>query len=139
MKNLLKAVFAQLKTVPAINWIDEDFGQLEIPEGRPPVQFPCALVTIDELGDNLGGDEYDISSTITVRVAHSRFGDRSGMAPEEPIGITIKKIDDAEAVRAALTGFEVPGVCGVFYFKSMLTERRTDGIAVKSITFTETH
>ncbi len=40
MKELLKAIYMQLKTVPAIKWIDEDFGQIDAYEGKPPVAFP---------------------------------------------------------------------------------------------------
>lgn len=139
MKSLLKAIFAQIKTVPAIKWIDEDFGQIDQYDDRPPVQFPCALVSIDQLSDPLGGDEYDQTNTITVRVAHSRLGDRSGMAPEAAMDATLKKLDDVEAVITTLTGFEVQGVTGTLYLVSANSERRADGIAVKALVFRETH
>lgn len=139
MKELLKAVFAELKTVPAIKWIDEDFGQIDNYEGKPPVQFPCALVSIDDQFDSLGGDEYDVSGTVTIRVAHNRLGDRSAMANSEAVDNTMNKLDDVEAVVSALIGLSIGGVCGTLYIKSIVTERRTDGIAVKTITFTETH
>jgi len=61
MKELLKAIYTQLKTVPAIKWIDEDFGQIDAYEGKPPVAFPCALVKLNQNFDPLGSDEYDCS------------------------------------------------------------------------------
>lgn len=140
MKALLTAVFARIKTVPAIKWIDEDYGQIDEYETRPPVEFPCALVSINQASDDLGSDAYDITSTIVVRIAHNRLGDRSGMAGNDAIALSLAKIDDVEAVRTALDGYEVAGnVSGRFYLKAINTERRTDGISVKALTFTETH
>ncbi len=139
MKELLKAIFTQLKTVPAIKWIDEDFGQIDAYEERPAVQFPCALVSISQTHDALGSDEYDVTSSITVRVAHSRFADRPAQAPEAAFALTLSKLDDVEAVKTALEGFEVPGHSGRFYLRGVATERRTDGLSVKSITFSEVH
>jgi len=141
MKALLTALFARIKTVTAIKWIDEDFGQIDNYQGdRPPVSFPCALVAIDQQGDDLGSDAYDITSNIVIRIAHDRLGDRSGMGDSAAIALSLAKLDDVESVRAALDGYEVPGnVSGRFYLKFIVTERRTDGIAVKVLTFTETH
>ena len=139
MKFLLKTIFTQIKTVPAIKWVDEDFGQIDQYEDKPPVQFPCALVTIDELYDSLGGDACDQTSTITVRVAHSRLGNRSGMAPGEAIDLTLAKLDVAEDVKLAIQGFKITSWNSIVYLTGMATERRTDGIAVKTLTFTVTN
>lgn len=140
MKALFIAIFTQLRVNTGMKWIDEDYGQIDrYEEGKPPVAFPCALVTIDEADDSLGGGAYDVSNTITVRVAHNRFGDRTVKAPGAAANLTFSKLDDVEMVRDALEGHEVSGVCGRLYLKGIVTERRTDGIAVKVLTFTETH
>ena len=139
MKDLLKAIFTQLNTISSIKWIDEDFGQIDQYEGKPPVTFPCALVTINQVNDSLGDDEYDVTSTITIRLAHNRLGDRSGKASEDAVDNTLAKLNDVEAVTDAFEGFEVPEVTGRFYIKGITSEIRSDGISVKAITFTETH
>lgn len=139
MKELLKAIYTQLKTVPAIKWIDEDFGQIDNYETRPAVQWPCALVSMNQNFDSLGSDAYDISSNITVRIAHNRFADRTPMAADLAFKFTLDKLDDIEAVKTALEGFEVAGHSGRFYLRGINTERRTDGIAVKVLSFQETH
>lgn len=139
MKDLLKAIFTHFNTIPVIKWIDEDFGQIDQYEGKPPVTFPCALVAINQVNDSLGGDEYDVTNNITIRLAHSRLGDRSGKAPDASVDNTLSKLDDVEAVTDAFEGFEVSGVSGRFYLKGILSEIRADGISVKAISFTETH
>jgi hypothetical protein len=139
MKTLYIAIYDLLKTIPEIAWVDEDFGQIDNYVDRPSVKFPCALVMIDESDESLGSDAYDITSTITVRVAHSRLGDRTAMAEETAFERTIDKLDDVDRVIGTLEGYELEDVCGRIYIKGVVSERRTDGIAAKVITFTETH
>ena len=133
IKQEIKAVFDIINSVPAIKWVDEDYGQIDAYEGeRPPVAFPCALVTFNTSGDPLGGDEYDYTDTVTIRVAHNRLGDRSAKAPVAAVNLTLAKLDDVEAVKAAM-------LAAGYYFTSFITERRVDGIAAHAIAFTITH
>lgn len=130
-KQLIVNIFNIINSVPAIKWVDEDYGQIDSYEGdRPPVAFPCVLVSAGTSGDPLGGDEYDYTHSITTRIAHNRLGDRSGKAPEEAVSATLKKLDDVEAIKAAF-------VASGYYFTSAITERRVDGIAVHALTFTK--
>ena len=46
MKELFADVVEILKGIAAIEWIDEDRGQLDIYQS-PPVSFPCALISLD--------------------------------------------------------------------------------------------
>jgi hypothetical protein len=139
MKDLLISIYAQINTVSSIKWVDEDFGQIDNYESQPPVALPCALVSVDQKHESIGGGAYDVNSTITVRVAHNRLGDRSAKAPTAAINNTLAKVGEAEAVRDALEGFEDTDKCGLLYLKGFTTERRTDGLSVKVITFEETH
>ena len=139
MKDLLKSIYKQINTVAPIKWVDEDYGQIDNYEERPPVALPCALVTIDQVFDAVGGGHYSVDSSITVRVAHNRLGDRSAKSDLSAINATLAKVGEAELVRDALEGFEDGEHCGLLYLKSFTTERRTDGLSVKVLTFAEIH
>ena len=141
MKATLTSIITQLKTITALKWIDEDFGQLEVLEQRPAVKFPCALITIDQASEDLGGGDRDVTNTVTVRLAHDRTADHAqGVASGTALASTMKKLDDAEAVRDALKGYtEVVNHFGPLMYLGFTTERRADGLAVKAFTFKETH
>lgn len=142
MKDILKQLTERIDQTQVTKWTDEDFGQLEnYPEGgRPAVVFPCALIFIDQNFEPIGGNGYDVSSTITVRVAFDRMGDRtSAKTPDEVRKRSLDKLDVVEYVKNILVGFEMYNVCGPLYLKNILSERRVDGIEVKAITLIETH
>lgn len=140
MKNTFLSIITQIKTVSAIKWVDEDYGQIDNVEGRPSVKFPCALVSIDEQSEPIGGGDSDVTSFITVRLAHDRLGDRSMMANAEALNATMAKYDNLESLKDALNGFEdTQNNFGPLVYTGTVTERRTDGIAVKALTFKETH
>jgi hypothetical protein len=140
MKATFKALFTQIKTASGIAWVDEDFGQIDLPEGQQPaVKFPCALVTVSQLHTPLGGSQYDVRGTITVRVAYDRLADRSAMANEQAVDRTLAKMDVADAVRDALEGFESEQAFGMLYITEYTPEIRNDSLSVKVIKFTETH
>ena len=142
MKDLLKQLTERIDQANVTKWTDEDFGQLEnYPlDGRPEVAFPCALIYIDQNFESLGGNGYDVTSTIIVRVAFDRMGDRtSAKTPDAARKKSLDKLDVVDYVKNMLVGFEMDDVCGPLYLKNILSERRSDGIAVKAIHLTETH
>lgn len=66
-----------LSTVPTLKWIDMDFGQLDS-EQRPPVAFPCALVSIDlpDIND-LGNKVQKAKARINIKMAFDYAGETS--------------------------------------------------------------
>ena len=131
IKDDLKAIYDLLKSVRNLKWVDEDFGQLDVYETKPPVAFPCAIVSLNQAADPLAIDEYDLTNTFTVRVAHNRLGDRPAKSPEGALAITLAKLDDVDEVKTKL-------IDAGYYYQGLLSERRTDGIAVKALTFRQT-
>lgn len=132
IKDDLKAIYDLLNGVRDIKWVDEDFGQIDVYETKPPVAFPCALVSLNQAGDHLGGDEYDLTNTFTIRCAYNRLGDRSAKSPAEAIAITLAKIDIVDEVKNTL-------IESGYYYQGMVSERRSDGISVKALTFNRTN
>jgi hypothetical protein len=131
IKEDLKAIYDLLNGMKNLKWVDEDFGQLDAYEVKPPVAFPCALVSLNQSADALAVDEYDRTNTFTIRVAHNRLGDRPAKSPEGALAITMAKLDIVEEVTNKLIG-------AGYYYQGLLSERRTDGISVKALTFRQT-
>lgn len=128
LKDSLKAVYDVLNAVPSIKWVDEDFGQIDFPAEKPPVVFPCALVSLNQQATHLGGDEYDLANSISVRVAHSRLGDRPAKSSEAAFALTLAKADDVDAVKDAM-------IEAGYYYRGLITERRADGLSCRVLTF----
>jgi len=131
IKDDLKAIYDLLIGVAALKWVDEDFGQIDVYDTKPPVAFPCALVSLNQAAEALAVDEYDLTNTFTIRVAHNRLGERSAKSPEGALSLTLAKLDDVDDVKTAL-------IESNYYYQGLTTERRTDGISVKALTFRQT-
>lgn len=130
LKERLTECFTTLKTVTGIAWIDEDFGQIDQYQEKPSVKLPCALVLFNQDADALGGDEYDLTNQFTIRLAHNRLGDRSANA-DSAQATTLAKLDLSDEV---ITAFTDAG----YYYTGMVTERRSDGISCRALSFKQT-
>lgn len=103
---------AQLKEkVPALRWIDFDTGQLDAFSGgsdvaRPPVAFPCALITIGVTGAvNLTDYIQDCNGHLRVRLAFDRQMKTDSATPAEHLDDALQPYDVIADVYAALQGF----------------------------------
>lgn len=128
IKDDLKAAYQLLMDTELIEWVDEDYGQIDNYEVRPPVKFPCALVSLTQLADHQGGNEYDRSNTFTIRLAHDRLADRPANAPEFALERTMEKLVTANKVIDAF-------IDAGYYYLGYETERRADGISVAAVRF----
>lgn len=134
MEDIFKAVTAQLKTVPALKWIDEDKGQLNYE--RPPVLFPCALIDITVTGTkDLNKRTQQCEAVITVRLAWDFTGPTNSKAPEVEVQKSLKYYRDAEAVRKALQGWGGANF-NELSRKGFYQEKRPDSYKVVAIPFT---
>ncbi len=126
----------RLKTeVPALKWIAEDIGQLDIE--NPPVSFPCALIsytnsTYEELGNmNQGG-----LVTINIRLAFNAHADTYAVAPESHLDASLERFEVENNVYKALHGWgDEDGFQGLSRVSSA-SERRADGMKVRELQFT---
>ena len=70
MEELFNLLLIDLKShIPELKWIDFDFGQLDYE--HPPVQFPCALITLnypDIAGNIRANVEINIKLGFDVRI-----------------------------------------------------------------------
>jgi hypothetical protein len=131
MKEIFLAVTAQLKTITSLVWIDDDWGQADNYELRPEVDFPAALVSIsypntDDLHEEGGGTQL-VKAQVTIRlVFDGLMGETSVAAPDEVRAAALARYDVAEAVHAAMQGFDNAGSMNAMSRASQISESRRD-------------
>ena len=106
MKTIYTAVMARLKEkVPALRWIDLDTGQLETSD-RPPVAFPCALISISiPSAKDVTDTVQECSARIKVRLAFDQPAKTDSATPDTVLQQSLNPYDVIADVYAALQGF----------------------------------
>lgn len=84
MDNIIQDFQNQLtKYVPSLKLIDEDWGQCDFYDDRPPVKFPCALIDIqDATFSDAGEGRQQGVLTVCVKLFVLRLGNTSNAAPD---------------------------------------------------------
>ena len=140
MKVIYNAILAQLKTtVPALSWIDQEMGQLDVPTGeRPAVKFPCSIIGIEfnECKDlDFGGKIQECKANVIIRLAFETPTQRtSSIAGDDIREKDLAFHDTITAAYAALQGWGTDDF-DPLYRVSQRKENRKDGIYVERITF----
>lgn len=109
MKTIYNQVAERLKSqVPALRWIDLDTGQLETAE-RPPVAFPCALITISVEGTtDFTETVQECTGTVRVRLAFDQPMKTDQATPVQHRNVALQPYDLIAGVHKALQGFSTP-------------------------------
>ena len=107
LKDTFTAIQGKLNTIQAINYVGEDWGQLDYYSDRPPTRFPCVLFDVGDLDyvDRTAGIQ-DALGTITLRVADSVVRNVSSKAPDADPGKAYKMYDLLEDIHKAIHGLE---------------------------------
>lgn len=106
MKTIYTAVMARLKDkVSALRWIDLDTGQLETSD-RPPVAFPCALISISiPSAKDVTDTVQECSARIKVRLVLDQPVKTDSATPDTVLQQSLNPYDVISEVYAALQGF----------------------------------
>lgn len=88
-KEVLKKIQDLLATIPALKYVDEDWGQLDDYSPHPPTQFPLALIDIGNLQySDIGIDRTATpqnrqmaTGTIVISIANLKLTNTSARAP----------------------------------------------------------
>lgn len=83
MDTLLKDIQTRLVEIPALKYVDEDWGQLDLYGTHPPVQFPASTIDIVQ-GDFSNQGKLIQSGLIQVKVkiADQKLTNTSARAPQ---------------------------------------------------------
>ncbi|MEY4926285.1 MAG: hypothetical protein RI894_721 [Bacteroidota bacterium] len=144
MKTVLKNIQDTLLTVPALRYVDEDWGQLDDYSPHPPTQFPLALIDIGNLQySDIGKDKTATpqnrqmaTGTIVISIANLKLTNSSARAPQTQKDKAWAIWDIVESVHAKLHGIAVDGAAGALMRTNMRKVKRDDGIQEYEVTYT---
>lgn len=149
MDILFESLEEHLKAnIPELNWIDWDWGQLETLEEEYPIQFPCALIDIQNISwVNTSNNLMVGDVTINIRIAFDVYEDTHvavGItAPDRAYALTRLKL--LNKIHKYLQGYggnilSQPGGFRDNHFNRLnavriTAEKREDGLKVFSMQF----
>jgi hypothetical protein len=130
MKQVLNNILERLvNEIPALKYVDENWGQLDYYAPEHPVKHPCALVDIDSVQwDNLGNLCQSGLAQVRITVANMKIGNTSGGAPATQRQKAFEIFDLMGKVHRALHGWAASEHAGSCTRATTRLVRRDDGI-----------
>ena len=107
MRHVLEEIMGRLQEeVPELRYVAEDWGQLDFYEDKPPVKFPCALVSVSGIKFEpvTAGVRY-ATMTVLVRVADAPAVSGTMAAPREYRERAFSILDLMDRIGNALYAF----------------------------------
>jgi hypothetical protein len=136
---LFLAIQEKIKTdVPAIRWIDQDFGQLEDYQVRPPVAFPCVLIDFNQTSyEEMNKRRQMANITFTLRLAFPAFSYAASVAPQSVRELALQYYELEQQLYECIQGFDGGGLMQDCTRSNAATEgRKDDSLRVRVLTFT---
>jgi hypothetical protein len=136
VKNILIAVLNRLEDkMPQLKYCDENRSQLDAPEGRAQVKYPCALVNCSQIEWSDVGSNGQIGvATINVLVADMNLKRTSTGARNNNVK-RFEFYDLIDDVYKVLHGFRPEDNTSVLSRASLSDESRSDGVRRVKIIF----
>ena len=133
MKKLFETITELLSQIPELKWVDFDSGQLL--EEKPPVVFPCALVSIDlPTCEDMCKDVQRCYASFIVRLAFKALGDTHARATKPQRQLALSYFDVIDKVYRKLQGFESRAF-NSFSRRALRNETLRKGIKVATLDF----
>lgn len=107
MRHVLESITGRLlEEVPELRYVAEDWGQLDFYEDKPPVKFPCALVSVSNIKfeSQTAGVRY-ATMTVLIRVADAPSVSGTMAAPKEYRDRAFSILDLMDRIGNALYAF----------------------------------
>lgn len=84
MKQIIQNIQQKLaKEVPALKYVDQDWGQMDFFTSPPPVKFPCALIDIQSAQyTNMGDLLQQGTAMVVIRIFDIKLSNSSHKAPD---------------------------------------------------------
>jgi len=110
--------------VPAIKWIDQDFGQLEQFEYRPAVSFPCVLIDFPMANyTNIAELSQMGDITVQLRLGFAPFSKSHVGAPDDVRDKAIEYYAIEQLVHEAVQGFQTDYTMPLMRFNAGTEQR----------------
>lgn len=143
MIEIIAGIQEQLQSIESIQYVDEDWGQLDYFSPNFPVKFPCVLIDIQNADySDIGRDENakpinrqvaDINISLTV--ANMRLTNTSGMASTFQKEQVRSLHNLIEEIHIKLHGKKANELTGVLSRKSLNRIKRDDGVQEYNIIY----
>ncbi|MBY0244490.1 MAG: hypothetical protein K2Q03_03445 [Sphingobacteriaceae bacterium] len=127
--NLADALNNELK------FVDQDLGQLEYYENRPPVIFPCALIDLPQLNYSDVGEGVQLcDGVIEIRLALNIYTSASNISSQAHRADALQYFEIERKVNSIISKLEIVG-CSPLSRLSAQTEKRNDSIRVRVLRY----
>lgn len=149
MKVLMSELKEKLASVPGVNFVDEDWGQLDAFSSQAPVKWPCVLIsmqsgTYTEVGrerNNLSVNRQMGEILVELRIANLKVTPSGQRASANQKANSVSVLEIFEQVHRHIHGW-TPGhdnsntnFNGKFIRQRFRNERRDDGIQEYSVIY----
>lgn len=135
---IYEAILTQVKTtVPEIREIEQDLGQLENYETRPPVSFPCLLIDMGQFNfDDMGGrNQQHADGQIVLRLADLAWSNSNSLTPAKIRAQALRFYEIEQKLHVALHGWRNTGFSKLLRRSSVPEQRNDTNIRVRIITY----
>lgn len=138
MKQLLTDILNRIKTdVPAIKYVDEDWGQLDYYSPAPPVQFPAAIVDCVSVTYTNEGKLVQLGDVqVRIRIADQKLTNSSGKAPQTQRNQAFAIYDLLATMHAKLHGWPTNKHYTRLVRQTLKRVVRNDGMRVHELVYT---
>lgn len=137
MDKLIEAIQDRLEAkVPELQYIDEDWGQMDEYE-RPPVKYPCALIEVQDADYTDDGELRQRGLVmVTIKLYFMRLSNTSNHAPQTQKNEARKNWGTCKKVNKTLHGQDfIKNGFGTLARKKMSPPIRRDGIYNRNIVY----
>ncbi|WP_163444440.1 hypothetical protein [Flavobacterium columnare] len=136
MKNILQAIQSRLTEVSELNYIDEDWGQLDYYSQNMPVQWPCCLIDINNLDySNTGVDRFQTprirqmaKASVKITLANLKLTNTSFHAPQQQKNDAWLIWELTQKIHEKLHGWNPDENCSYLIRKNLQRNLREDGV-----------
>jgi hypothetical protein len=129
MKTLIADLKTRLATVPAIKYLDEDWGQLDYYSPNQPVKWPCVIIDINQAVWSNQGEHVQIGlAQVSIRVADMKLSNTNVMAPLAQRAAAASIFDLLAAINHVLHGWTAGSANGPLTRTLTRRVNRDDGI-----------
>tara|TARA_R100000306_G_scaffold62377_2_gene69152 strand:- start:1312 stop:1761 length:450 start_codon:yes stop_codon:yes gene_type:complete len=142
MKEIIQNIQTKLAAVPGLNYVDEDWGQLDYYSPNPPVKWPCSLIDITgasfaDKGWNRQNNTYPQTgeALVSITVANLKLTNTSGRAPQSQKNAGWSIWDLIQEVHEAVQGFRPVPNCGALIRRGLRRTKRDDGVQEYTILY----
>lgn len=135
--SLFLAIQARIKDqCPDIRYIDQDVGQLDYYETRPPISWPAVLLDFGSFDFKDIGEHVQMGNgRVTLRLAFSPFSSANSLVPDITKEKALLFYEIEYRLHMALHAWEATDFSGNMVRRSAKTEMRDDPFRVRELQY----